>query len=87
MLQRLRIRDLLEWKQKPRRKPLLLDGARQVGKTVLLERIFGANEFRRVHTLDFRKEPDLLELFEDGLDPRNVIANVELWLNSPIDLA
>lgn len=86
MLQRLRIRDLLEWKQKPRRKPLLLDGARQVGKTVLLERIFGANEFRRVHTLDFRKEPDLLELFEDGLDPRNVIANVELWLNSPIDL-
>ena len=86
MLQRLRIRDLLEWKQKPRRKPLLLDGARQVGKTVLLEQIFGANEFRRVHTLDFRKEPDLLELFEDGLDPGNVIANIELWLNSPIDL-
>ncbi len=86
MLQRLRIRDLLEWKQQPRRKPLLLDGARQVGKTVLLERIFGANEFRRVHTLDFRKEPTLAELFEDGLDPRRAIANIELRLDTAVDI-
>ena len=86
MLQRLRINDLLRWKQRPIRKPLLLDGARQVGKTVLLEQIFGAKEFRKVHALDFRKEPDLAEVFEDGLDPRRVIANIELRLNSAVDL-
>lgn len=86
MLQRLRINDLLRWKRQPSRKPLLLDGARQVGKTVLIEQIFGAKEFRTVHTLDFRKEPDLAELFEDGLDPRRVIANVELRLNTAVEL-
>ena len=86
MLQRLRFKDLLRWKQQRHRKPLLLDGARQVGKTVLLEQIFGAAEFRKVHTLDFRKEPDLEELFEDGLDPQRVIANAELRLNAAVDL-
>ena len=86
MLQRLRINDLLRWKQRPLRKPLLLDGARQTGKTVLLEQIFGAKEFRKVHALDFRKEPDLADLFEDGLDPRRIIANVELRLNAAVDL-
>ena len=86
MLPRLRINDLLRWKRLPRRKPLLLDGARQVGKTVLLQDLFGAKEFRRVHTLDFRKEPDLAELFEDGLDPQRVIGNVELRLNAAVDL-
>jgi hypothetical protein len=86
MLHRLRINDLLRWKRQRKRKPLLLDGARQVGKTVLLEQIFGAAEFRKVHTLDFRKEPDLAELFDDGLDPRRVVGNVELRLNAAIDL-
>ena len=86
MLQRLRINDLLRWKRLPRRKPLLLDGARQVGKTVLVREIFGADEFRQVHALDFRKEPDSAELFEDGLDPQRVIANIELRLNTAVDL-
>ena len=86
MLHRLRIDDLLRWKQQPSRKPLLLDGARQVGKTVLLEQMFGSREFRKVHTLDFRKEPDLAELFDEGLDPRRVIANVELRLNAAVVL-
>ncbi len=86
VLQRLRTRELLRWKQKRRRKPLLLDGAHQVGKTFLLERVFGGREFRRVHPLDFRKEPDLAELFNDGLDPGRVIANVELRRNVEVDL-
>ncbi len=86
MLQRLRINELVDWKRRPQRKPLLLDGARQVGKTVLLEQIFGANEFRRVHTLDFRRDPELAELFEEGLNPRRIIANIEVRFNTAVDL-
>jgi predicted AAA+ superfamily ATPase len=40
---------LVTWKSKENRKPLLLKGARQVGKTWLIEE-FGNNEFRTVHT-------------------------------------
>jgi len=45
-----------------RRKPLLLLGARQVGKTYLV-REFGANELRRIHLFNFEAEADLVKSF------------------------
>ena len=86
MLRRLLIDDLLEWKRQPARKPLLLDGARQVGKTCAIERLFGPQEFRRTHRLDFRQEPGLTALFADSLDPRTILSNVELHLDANIDI-
>ena len=68
-MQRLLIDDLVEWKRQPERKPVLLDGARQVGKTYLIEQLFGPQEFRQVHRLDFRLEPGLAELFADRPRP------------------
>ena len=59
MLERLALGELVEWKRQAARKPLLLDGARQVGKSWLVGRIFGPREFRNVHWLDFRAEPRL----------------------------
>ncbi len=67
MLQRLLIDDLRAWRRERPRKPLLVDGARQVGKTWLIDRIFGPQAFRRVHRLDFRREPGLGRLFADSL--------------------
>ena len=52
---------LVAWKSSPRRKPLLLKGARQTGKTWLL-REFGAREFERVVYLDFEADPLLEEI-------------------------
>ena len=86
MLQRLVVDDLLEWKRQPVRKPLLLDGARQVGKTHVIDRIFGPREFRRVHRLDFRQEPALAGLFADSLNPRTILSNIELRLDADIDV-
>ena len=86
MLQRLVVDDLVEWKRQPARKPLLLDGARQVGKTHVIGRIFGPREFRRVHRLDFRLEPALAALFADSLDPRTILSNIELHLDASIDV-
>ena len=70
----------------PARKPLLLDGARQVGKTHVIDRIFGPREFHRVHRLDFRREPALAGLFADSLSPRTILSNIELRLDTSVDV-
>lgn len=79
--------QLLGWKHRPTRKPLLLDGARQVGKTYLIERLFGSREFRQVHRLDFRRDPGLATLFAESLDPLAIIGRVESRLNARLDIA
>jgi predicted AAA+ superfamily ATPase len=55
---------LLDWKCSPRRKPLLLRGARQVGKTWLLKR-FGEREYSEIVYLNFEEDPrgSSLDLF------------------------
>jgi predicted AAA+ superfamily ATPase len=50
---------LRAWRQRPDRKPLLVKGARQTGKTYVLER-FGTAEYAAVHVLDFEADPRLL---------------------------
>ena len=87
MLQRLALRELVAWKQRAARKPLLIDGARQVGKSWLVGRLFGPQAFRKVHWLDFRAEPRLAHLFAESLDPAVIVGNVELELNERVDLA
>ena len=86
MLQRLRTKELLKWKNNHRRKPLLLDGARQVGKTILIAKIFGENNFRKVHRLDFRLDSSLSRLFTESLNPKTILSKIELHLNASIDL-
>ena len=84
-MDRLLYDDLLAWKREPRRKPILLDGARQTGKTYLVERLFGAREFRKVHKLDFRLAPEYSSVFANGLSPQAVIDNIEVVLNDSVD--
>jgi len=74
------------WKESDRRKPILLDGARQVGKTYLVEQIFGQNHFSKVHKLDFLANPKLSALFDDGLDPSVLLNNIEIHLNTSINV-
>ena len=79
--------NLLAWKRAPRRKPVLIDGARQTGKTHLVEHLFGARLFRKVHKLDFNLLPQLANVFADGLAPRTVVDNIEVQFNEGVDLA
>lgn len=71
------LNDLLNWKQRPERKPLLLDGARQTGKTYLLETLLGQS-FSHVLRVDFLENPAMGDAFADSLTPSNVITNLEL---------
>ena len=86
-MDRLLNNDLLAWKRAPRRKPALIDGARQTGKTHLIGRIFGARQFRKVHKLDFNLAPQLASVFADGLAPRTIVDNIEVQFNESVDLA
>jgi len=68
---------LLAWKAKEKRKPLLIDGARQTGKTYLLQRLLG-DKFDNVLHVDFLETPELLSAFETSLTPEEILSNIEL---------
>lgn len=62
------IRDLIAWKKSPYRKPLILQGARQVGKTYsLLE--FGRLYYENVAYFNFETDPKLNETFDEDISP------------------
>lgn len=63
---------LEEWKQSERRKPLVLNGARQVGKTYSLKH-FGKTSYEKIAYLNFEKDEKLYQYFDDTLDPRQLI--------------
>ena len=77
---------LEEWKNRSKRDPLLLDGARQVGKTYTVKYLFGPEHFRRVWHFDFRVNPELSESFKRGLNPTTVLESLEANFNADIDI-
>ena len=84
-MKRLLEKSLLEWKNKNDRMPLLLDGARQVGKSYLIEHLFGNKHFQRVIKLDFLQEPGFAQIFSDSKNPETIISGIQLELAIDID--
>ena len=75
---------LLWWKGLDKEKmPLLLYGARQIGKTYIL-REFGANNYKNTVYLNFETEPVLVQLFSDSIDPKKLIPKIEQFFNTVI---
>jgi len=74
---------LLMWKRSKRRKPLILKGARQVGKTFILQE-FGRSEYDNVAYFNFEENPALDDFFRQKLDPATVVTNLELFLGRKI---
>lgn len=67
---------LLEWKTSPQRKPLLLDGARQVGKTYILEWL-GRNHFKNWVRVNLAQNASMVQTFEGDLKPQRIIEAIE----------
>jgi uncharacterized protein len=76
--------NLLDWKNAPNRKPLIIQGARQVGKTYLMKQ-FGAEEFRHVAYFNFESQPKLAKVFENDLSPQNIINGLKLLSDAVIE--
>jgi predicted AAA+ superfamily ATPase len=74
---------LRSWKASARRKPLIVRGARQVGKSWSIQQ-FGRAEFRNVVTIDFEKRPLLKPLFTGDLSPAVLVEQLELAAGQPI---
>lgn len=72
-MDRFLMQDLVAWKASERRKPLILNGARQVGKTWLLKE-FGKQYFANVAYISFDNNPQMAALFEGGYDIARLIA-------------
>ncbi len=72
---------LRTWQQAAQRKPLIVRGARQVGKTHLI-RSFGQSCFRgNIHTVNLERHPEWHTLFEQNLDPERILKDLEILLN------
>ena len=75
--------DLLAWKTSPDRKPLLLQGARQSGKTWLMQE-FGKNEYKNFVYVNFENTPNMRAHFEHDLKPERLIAMLSAEYNEEI---
>lgn len=68
---------LVNWKASSRRKPLVIRGARQVGKTWLL-RHFGKTHYEQLAYFNFDEQPELRQFFTETKDVRRIIRNLSL---------
>lgn len=73
---------LLEWKNSANRKPLLLRGARQVGKSWAVEHL-GEN-FEYFMEVNFEKRPEMLDVFQKIHDVHELTTNLSMYFNIPV---
>ncbi len=81
---RIAIERLLKWKQSKRRKPLIIEGARQVGKTWLMKE-FGKQAYANTVYINFDSNFAMAELFSSDLNTDCLIMGLELYAGHKID--
>lgn len=84
-MKRLIYQRLLAWKHKKDRKPLILKGVRQTGKTYSLKE-FGENEYPVCHYLNFEENKKAASAFEGNLNPNQILTNLNFLFNKTIDI-
>lgn len=75
---------LLKWKANNRRKPLIIRGARQVGKTWLMKE-FGVHEYAEVVYINFDNNGRMRNLFSGSLEIERLVTGLELYAGHKID--
>ena len=78
------VEKLYEWKKSKRRKPLIIEGARQVGKTWLMKE-FGRLAYADTVYINFDSNPRMAELFASDLDVGRLVRGLELYSGKKID--
>lgn len=76
-MERLLLKKLIEWKEKKHRKPLILWGARQVGKTWLMKE-FGSSYFSNFVYISFYNNSRMSSIFEEDYDAKRIINAIEV---------
>lgn len=81
---RIAMEKLYRWKESRRRKPLIIQGARQVGKTWLMKE-FGRSAYRDMIYINFDSNSRMAELFASDLNTDRLIMGIELYAGKKID--
>ena len=77
------MQDMVVWKNNPNRMPLIIEGARQVGKTWLMKK-FGSEHYENIVYFNFDDNRKLQKLFDQDLDTNRLISELELVSRSKI---
>lgn len=75
--------ELIKWSESEHRKPLLLRGARQVGKTSAVRHL--SERFKYYVEIDLNEWTDIHSLFEQGLSPQQICQQLSVIFNTPIE--
>ena len=76
--------NLREWKNRKNRKPLIIEGARQVGKTWLMKE-FGRQEYTNTVYINFDSNSRMTELFSADLDITRILRGIEIYTGKKIN--
>lgn len=75
--------ELLKWKESHNRKPLILKGARQVGKTWILKE-FGKNNYESVAYFNFEENPEVKQFFSANFNIERILTNLSIFSGDSI---
>ncbi len=76
--------NLTRWSNSPHRKPLIIRGARQVGKSTLVQ-LFAENEGLTLHEINLERHPKLTPVFAN-MNPKEILSELEFLINNgPIE--
>ncbi len=84
MMERLAIQKLINWKMNPYRKPLIISGVRQVGKTWLI-REFGKPYYSETVCINFESSRFLQNLFSENFDIKRILTALQIELGIAIN--
>ena len=82
-MQRIEIQQLKKWKQSNGRKPMIIRGARQVGKTWLMKE-FGRLEYKDVVYVNCEADPAVRNMFTGDFDTTRIIRGLQIIAGKPI---
>ena len=85
-IERDKLQDLIKWKSKTNRKPLILNGARQVGKSWLVSKLGETAFSGNILTINFEKRRDVHQVFKKNLVPERIILELGLILDAKIEI-
>ena len=84
-MERALLADLIKWKEKPNRKPLILKGVRQCGKTYLLK-AFGERQYDSFAYFNFEETEALKTVFEKDYDTSRILFELGLFAGKTIEV-
>ena len=85
-MERVLMKELIAWKESPWRKPLVLMGARQVGKTWLMK-TFGQTAYQKTVYINFDNNRAMQDLFEADMKIERIVTGLELYTGHKINSA